>query len=480
MFNAGIAVTRPVVRTGREAAILAAGLGLGALVAYSATLTVLAALACALVVAAVLRPALAGYLLVAVTPLVAGIDRGQVIPLFRPGEALALLLGGALAARGLLRLRTGERLHPRIHPVEIAIVLVAVANSVVPLLWMVARDRPISTDDLLYALVMWKFLGVYTIVRVSIRTREQVRRCLWIALGAGAVVAVIAILQSLGLFGVPRLVATYYSPFGYTNVASNSRGSSTLGLPAATADLMIYNLAIAAGLAIFVRRHRLVLGALSVLFVTGAVAAGEFSSWLGLLIGVCCLVAVTGQRRLFWLFVPVVGFAALALRAVIAKRLNGFDQITGLPVSWTGRLSNLQDNFWPRLFSDGNVLFGVQPAARIPAPSQGTGYVWIESGYTWLLWGGGIPLLAGFAFLVYVTTRFAWRETRRYQDAVAVAALAVFVATIVIAVLMIFDPHLTYRGSAEMYFALLAMAGVAWRAREHQPESHDLATGGRP
>ena len=34
--------------------------------------------------------------------------------------------------------------------------------------------------------------------------------------------------------------------------------------------------------------------------------------------------------------------AAWPLRLVIAKRLSGFDQASGLPESWVGRLNNLQ------------------------------------------------------------------------------------------------------------------------------------------
>jgi hypothetical protein len=476
MSSAVLAAPRPATRAGYELALLTTGLVLGAVTAHSAPVGVASVLVCALVVAVIIRPALAGYLLVGITPVVAGIDRGT-IPLLRPGEALALLLGGALMMRGLLRLRAGAWVRPRIHPVEIAIVLMAVTNSVTPLLWMLARAQPISQDDLLYALVMWKFLGVYVIVRASVTTGEQVHRCLWIALAVGALVAVVAVLQSLNLFGVPGLIATYYSPFGYTNIAQNARGSSTLGLPAATADLMIYDLAIAAGLAICLRRHRLVLNALSALFVAGALSAGEFSSALGLLVGVCGIAAVANYPRLVWLFVPAGGVAVIALWPVIAKRLSGFDSVSGLPVSWTGRLNNLNNYFWPKLFSDWNVLLGVRPAARVPVASQGTGYVWIESGYAWLLWGGGIPLAAAFVFLVWVVLRFAWREARRAEGAVSVAALAVFVATSVITVLMIFDPHVTYRGAAEAYFVLLALAGVAWRAREPRPDH--FATRGR-
>jgi len=453
--------------------VLLGALGVGAVTAVSPPMALGAGLALALVACVWARPALAAYLVIGLTPLTTGIDRGHVVPVLRPNEALALLVGTALAARGIVGLRTGQLSKLRIGRVALSIILMAAASSVVPMLWMLVRQRPITQDDILYGLVLWKYLGIYIIIRSSVTTDRQVKRCLWFSVGTGCLVAMLAILQSMGVFGIPRLLATYYAPFGYAN-AFQARGSATLGLPAATADLMIFNLAIVSGLWIRFRRYRGALAAAAALFVFGALSAGEFSSAIGLVVGVICIAIVTNSPKLLTLFVPAGLIASQALRPVISRRLSGFQSASGLPASWTGRLQNLRGYFWPKLFSDWNFLLGVRPSARIPVATQATGYVWIESGYTWLLWGGGIPLLASFVFFVQTAVKTGWVAARSGRDAASVAGIAVFVAVIVTMILMLFDPHLTYRGSADLLFALLALAESRRRGRDGEPRvGHD-------
>jgi len=455
-----------------SAGCLAAAVSIGAVSVLRPRLTFVLVLVVAVFVVVSLRPALGGYLLIGLTPLTAGIDRGHAVPVLRPSEALALAVGAALATGALLRRRTGVPARLRLTPVEIGILLMALANSVVPITWMVARGAAVTKDDILYALVLWKFAGIYLIVRASIVTAAQALRCVVISISVGALVSLIAILQSLGLFGIPRLLATYYAPFGYTGALEHARGSSTLALPAATADLAIYNLALVAGLWIRFPRYRPVLALMSVALMLGALAAGEFSSAIGLIVGICAIALVTSYPSLLSIFIPLSGMAIVFLRPVIATRLEGFQSLSGLPVSWTGRLANLQNYFWPKLLSDWNYLLGVRPAARVPVAYQATGYVWIESGYTWLLWGGGVPLLFAFGYFVRSALRSSWVQARNPDGPFNAAALAVFVSVCVMSVLMIFDPHLTYRGAAEEMFVLLALA------RAHELDRVPAAGGG--
>lgn len=444
--------------------VLPVAVVLGAMCAVSPLLSVAVALAAAVAAAVWAWPALAAYLIIALTPLTAGINRGSALPVLRPNEALALFVGVTLAARGVVRLRTGQLPKISLGRLEVAFLLMALASSVVPLAYMAIRQTSISKDDILYALVLWKFLGLYVIIRTSVTTDRQIRTCLWVSVAAACVVALLAIVQSRGLFGVPGLLAKYYAPFGNANAFAN-RGGSTLGLPAATADLAIINLAVVSGLWIRYRGLRPLLAVAAGLLVLGALAAGEFSSAIGLFAGVVCIAIVLRKPKLLWVFPPATVAGGVALWPTIERRLSGFQSASGLPTSWTGRLQNLETFFWPKLFSHGNFVLGVEPAARIADASQATGYVWIESGYTWLLWGGGIPLLAAYGFFVYAAARRGWQAAQDHRTGRSVAGLAVVVGITVITVLMAFDPHLTYRGSSDAFYCLLALAASRLTSR---------------
>lgn len=442
------------------AGVLAACLVLGAAVAVLPWPIVLGALVASAVVGiVVIHPPAAAYLLLAITPLVAGIDRGVGVPFLRPTEALAALVGVGLLGRGvLLALRSGV---PALRPstMDITIVALLVTGSILPFLWMLARGIKVTSDDLLYGLVLWKFFGIYLIFRFSIKTEPEVRRCLWIVMITGSLVAVIAIMQAMGVHPVTAFVTRYYSQYGDSTSALNSRGGATFGLPIALADFMLLDLAIAAGF-LLISRERRALFLMAGLFIGGVFASAEFSALIGLLVAVVALAIIARRRAIVLYIIPALCLAVFVLRPVIEQRLLGFQSVSGLPVSWTGRLHNLTSYFWPELFSNDHFLLGVRLSARVVVPTQATGYVWIESGYTWLLWSGGIPFLLAFCWFVGAGIRRGVAAARTHADAVGIAGLAAATGLSVVAVLMLFDPHLTYRGAADVLFAMLALTAV--------------------
>ena len=411
------------------------------------------------------RPQIAAYLVVGITPLVAGIDRGTLIPVFRPNEAMVMVLSAVLATRALIRLRAGQPIRLRLSQLEVGLVALATCASVVPLVWMVLRGQSPTGDDVSYALVLWKYLIVYALIRGVVHTDDQVRRCVLLSVTAAVVVAAIGILQARGLLGVTGVLSHYYVPFG-ANDTEAARGGSTLALPAATADLLAFNLALV--MATWAKTHRhagLVLGAAAILII-GTVGAAQFSGAIGL-VTVVVVVAIVLRRREILQYCAVGLVAAIVImQPLVSDRLTGFQSVSGFPVSWTTRLYNLQTYFWPELFSGSNVLLGVRPSARVVVHSQRTGYVWIESGYTWLLWGGGIPLLLAFCYVVWRAFTSMWQSARALTEWSGVAAVGALAGLASVSLLMLFDPHLTYRGSADCLFCLLALAAVHGDAGE--------------
>lgn len=464
----GVAISRVAAPTPPVTAVaLALALVGGVLLLTAPALAIPALAAGYLVVAVYFHPPLAAYTLIALTPLIAGIDRGSAIPVLRPNEALLLLVAAPFALRALARVMSGH-VALRVTTLDWSIVALAVTSSVLPLAWMAARRHNITSDDVLYALTLWKYLGLYALIRVSVRTEREVRRCLWISMGAAAIVAVIGILQALGLAGVPALMAHYFSPTGDASAIEAGRGTSTLGSAFSMADIMTFNLAISTGLLVRGHRRRPLLLALSLLFVLGALGSGQFSGAIGLVVGLVTVGWLTRTlTRGAVASIPAIIAAGVVMQPVLAKRLSGFHTSAGLPSSWVSRLDNLRRFFWPQL-AHYNWILGVRPSARVPAPHAEwwRDWVWIESGHTWLLWNGGVPLLLSYVAFVWTAVKRSAALARARVDAVGVAAIAACTAVVVMTVLTTFDPHLTLRGSADLLFVLLALTFAAPRSAQ--------------
>ncbi len=424
------------------------------------------------------RPAIAAYAIVGVTPLVVGIDRGRLVPQMRVNEALVMFVVGVLCARAAVRLRPGHRIRVELDPVSRSFVWFALASSLIPIIFLLVRGRPVEMDDLTYAAVMWKFLLVYAVVRLAVRSEREVTVTLWVSLFAALLVGAIGIMQSLDLLGVRALLEPLFAPFGYSDVVHSARAGSTVGLPAATADLMVLNIVI--GLGLVFRKPALAwyVGPVVLVLVAAVFSAAEFSSVLGLMVAAVCFVALLRRPDLFMWFLAALPLAVVLLWPTIAPRLADFSSLHGMPTSWLVRYHNLANYFWPQIVDGSNFLLGVRPAARVPAEGA-FGFVWIESGYLWLLWGGGLPLFAAFCWFVRTSLKETGPAARQLATPSSVAALAVYCGLVSCVVLMIFDPHITYRGSADALFGLLALSACGKQVVvPHSRRRQELVQGG--
>ena len=446
-------VERRVVVTSLAMAALI-GLGVAAAGALVALGVVLGLAALGLAAAAAWRPVLATYVYLGTLPLIAGIDRGALLPLVRPNEGLlVLLLAGALVGAGVRWCRGTLRPAFRWKPVDGALAGFLALYAVWPLASLVLRGLLPTPAELAATLPMVKLTALYLLVRLTITDELRTRRCMAMVLWPGAVVALIAVLQTVRFAPVVDLLQAWFPLADAEDIGQ--RGTTTLASPIATGDYVIFCLVftVTAGMrGLLGRRSRLVLGGV---LTAGVLAAGQFSTWISAVVaGVLLLWRAPDLRRGALRFLPLVAVAAAVGAPALVARLEGFGAL-GVPESWLGRLDNLSTFYLPR-FDLLHILLGVSPDAVLPAPETWREVIYLESGYLDLIWRGGLPLLVGFAWFSAVVLRHLRPLTSRL-DALGATASTLEIAWWFLLLLTVIDPHLTLRGIGDLLFALLAV-----------------------
>jgi hypothetical protein len=278
---------------------------------------------------------------------------------------------------------------------------------------------------------------------------------MWTLLVSAGLLAVLAVLDSLGI----------WRPGGiWTPAASDSagvgagRGSATLNSSIAVGDYLSYALAVALVYLLRRREPRMLVVAITGVVILGILGTGQFSAWIAAFIVVVVVARAEGQMaRLAAWMVPIGVVGALVAGPVIAQRLAAFSGPQGLPPSWLGRYDNVV-NFSLPMLGNFRWVLGVRPDSVIPAPETWRDVIYLESGYLWFFWVGGIPLFLGFLWFA----RTAFRHTRlvieRRHDDIGAAAVAARGALWCLMFLSIIDMHLTLRGGGDLFFILLGLS----------------------
>ena len=429
-------------------------------------------LAIVLLIVSALYPFFATAVYVLTMPILSGIDRGTLIPLLRPNEALlAVVVAGACIGTFLRYLR-GDEIRPKLYPmVDVPLAVFVLLATVWPMASLTIRGEFPTGADLAAVLPVVKLAGLYFLVRYTVTTELQIMRMIRMIVWPGATVALIAVLQTLKFGPVLNLIEAVYGSGdqGGSDTLSelSERGSATLGSPIAAGDVITICLILvfccgARGL--LGRRERL---ALALVLGTGVLAAGQFTTWIEALLAFGLLFWRFPQlRQEATRFAPLAGVAMVVGAPAFLGRLDSVGQYgPPVPESWLGRYDNLAHLFIPN-FNWVTTFMGVRPNDVLQAPEEWRQVIYLESGILDFVWVGGLPLLAAFIWLSVRVLRTV-RPAIRHPGAFGACSSCLEIVWLFVLVLTLIDPHLEQRGSGDLIFTLLAITvgGIDARRR---------------
>ncbi len=391
------------------------------------------------------RHPLAGCAALALTvPLTAGLARGALIPMLKPGEAiLVIVLAGVVAHR-----LTTHRVRP-VGGLDLAVGAYAIGSVAIPWSVLTFTRYPAGLDTWWTVLSPVLFVAVYYIFSRSAQTGRGVQVVLSLVMVAGVVVCGIAVAELLDVSGVRSAVqANYPAP-----LLSSFRPGSTLGsysaLGAFGALLYLLALAIAS-----VRQPGFSRLWLILVMAVGAFGVIVSHAWAPLAaLPVVTLVVVIYARKVPGELVPSAGLVLIGLviiwpqlRAEFNPQVVTTAQGFVLPETMSVRIQYWNEFIVPAISNHAWLGTGTLVPSSVPAPVAQLA----DNEYLWAAFRAGLPgvvLLLGVLLaigLVALGVRSSPDPSRR-------AFGAATLATVVMLILL---------GGTAQYFAFAGLSQI--------------------
>ena len=404
------------------------------------------------------RPAAGCSLLVLLIPLTTGLGRGTIVPFLRPNEALLLALLGGLALHWLLGSRGGRPLTS----LDLAVGSFGAGMVVVPCLVLFLSDQlgSVDMDALRELLAPAQFLLIYLVFSRTQFSSRDVRTMLNLAMLAGIIVGLLAVVELVDVGGTRDLVGRYYPVPATPSWDPVYRPTSTLGHFSAVGAFGAMNFTLA--LALATQRNHQFSRAWLILVMVVNLAAVVVSLTLAPLLALPIAAGIVlwhGRR------VPRelgISLGALALAFVIfwpavsgriAQQGLATSGGTGLviPQTFEARLEHWQDYFLPALadhfwLGTGTIIPGI-----VPTPLT----EFVDNEYLRDAFRAGVVGLMLLLVMLLAIALTGWRSRRADSDPMQRSLGSTCLALVIFLALVGVTAEYLFFGGVSQEFAML-------------------------
>lgn len=411
------------------------------------------------------RPAVGGYLLVGVVPIVSGLRRGFPVPQLRLSEALIVGLGV------IILLTANHRQAVRWTVVDWLLLAWAAGWCVIGGFNVISLHQHPDLRKAEMLLGPLQFVLLYRAVVTALPLRDQRRKAVGLFMWASVPVSLLALAQQLRIAAVQRLIANITGSTVFQDYSYHYFARATGPFPHWTPLAGYLFVILVTGFALLfegagplsTRQLAIVL----LLASTGLVLSAELSALAGTIFGVCVLAAWYKRVRQAgrWMGVGAVVLGA-AFGSYLGSRLNSqfgsraAAAHTLMPQTIAYRIQVWTHQYFP--------VIGQRPLTGW-GPVLPASVVWpfTESQYVTMLMAGGVPLLCAYIGLMAALYGIGRRVGDHLSPDADGRPLGRSLAIVICALIVMnaIFPYFTDGGLSEPFWVLAALVAGSMRPR---------------